>query len=91
MSEPTQVSVIPEDQYITLKELCDEDNEIIFVQHSKEIPADQISKELFQPTSKKSLLISSIASQIPVYPVAFDDGKIHIARPVDGYYIATKK
>ena len=92
MSEPIEVAVKPStNNYITLEELTDPDNEIIFVQHSEDISSEMIAKELFNPTTEKELLISQIPSQVPIYPVAFGEDSIHTIKAVDRYCVATHK
>jgi hypothetical protein len=90
--EQGAVQVIPVgDSYVTRAELDDENSEFIFVQHAETVPQEQVEtalKRFLRKKADRTLSITEISGQAPVYPVAFDEGGLKLSRKVDRYLFA---
>lgn len=90
-----QTKIVPENEetYLTAEELCDPDNEIIFVQHPKEIETSKIEAELRRMEEHKRGKEIAL-TEVPgakIYPVGFGNEAILVNKQVDKYYVATAK
>lgn len=79
------------DVILTAEELCDPDNEIIFVQHGKNIDQEKVTTELQRYLNNKhgkTITLTQIDGA-PVYPVAFGESDLLINKKFDKYMVAT--
>ena len=87
-------AVIPTSEvYLTLEELADPDNEIIFVQHPEEIDQKDIEEALKLSLSRKHSKGVKLTAmdENPCYPLGFGDNQMHIIRKFDRYFVALPK
>ena len=80
-----------EEPHITLDDIKDEKNELIFVQHSETIPTKMILQALqdkFNNKSNKSVKIEEHEGNSEVYPLGIENGSLFLVRPVDHYFVA---
>ncbi|EAX97762.1 hypothetical protein TVAG_080220 [Trichomonas vaginalis G3] len=89
------INIVPSNnaQFLTAEELNDPNNEIIFVQHSKDVDIEKIQAELNRMQEHKRGKEVAV-TEIPganCYPLAFDDGTLVLTKKVDHYYVALPK
>ena len=87
-------AIIPtSEEFLTLEELADPDNEIIFVQHPEELNQKDVEEALNLHLNKKhskGIRLTSM-DESPCYPLGFGDDQMHIIRKFDKYFVALPK
>lgn len=77
--EPIAVAPASEN-YLTLEDLTNPRNELVFVQHSEDISADVVKRAVFDFAS--GLEVVHMQGQ-SVYPLAFSDNGLTVSRKAD--------
>lgn len=87
----TIVRLEPEgDAFLTIEDLENEANEIIFVQHPPEMSSAE-AKELALGKRRRHGRVSTVPNATAIYPVAFtNDGGLAVSRPVDKYVVVAQ-
>ena len=84
------MNAIPKSEiFLNENELNDLDNELIFVQHSKDINIEEIEKNVkshFSNRKHKKNNLIEINNQ-KFYPIAFGNGELILNRPIDHYFL----
>jgi len=79
------------DSFLSINELNDPDNEIIFVQHPRDVPTEKVAqclKKRVHTGTNNGLMFTEI-SDPKIYPVAFGNGDLVVSKKVDRYFVAT--
>lgn len=90
--EETIFNAIPtEGPNITIDDISNDNYELIFVQHSQSLSTqdvqDALEKRLAGQKSDKISLFEH-EGKVDVYPIAVENGSLHLTHPVDHYYVA---
>lgn len=76
------VAVAPaSENYVTIEDLTNEENELIFVQHPASLSSDVVKKAVFD-FERKGLDVAYVKGQ-SVYPMAFNDNGLTVSRKAE--------
>ena len=87
-------AVIPTDpEYVTLEDLLNQDNEIIFIQHADTFTKSEIEEAFYLHVHKKHSKKIKLADMgdSPCYPVGFGNNEMHVIKKFDKYFVAYEK
>lgn len=83
--------VVPaSEQFLTVEDLTDEDNEIVFVQHPEGIDVQLLKSAVFNFKERAKVDVVNMRNT-NVYPLAFDGEGLTVSRSVDRYVVVCTK